>query len=134
MRGTVKSKRKDGRSVCIEYEGKEQWFDLADNVKSEYIPDEDCECSVDFENVGNNGNPLLTYIKGTNPPIQGGYQKGSQKPQKPAQSQNSTQDEEMHRMSAVKSSSRIYEGTGQEDDFKRLTDEVLNYVKSGTFK
>jgi len=126
MKGNVKAISQQNRSVLIEDNSKEEWYDIADNVKLDYVKKGMCEFSVDEENIGPNGNPALTFIR-----HEGGqtnlYARNTKK--------NSYEtDEQMKRMSALKSSSRIYEGTGKEKEFKKLTNECLNYIKTGRWE
>jgi len=136
--GIVKSLRKDGKSVLIEVdlEGGPQdaWLDLAENVKPQYIKS-GSKCQ--FQYVENEeGNPLLTYIKceqanGFSKPAYTPFEK---KPFTPYKKETTPEEQsEMGRMSALKASSLIYSGSGKVEDFKKLTDEIVEYIKGGNW-
>ena len=38
---------------------------------------------------------------------------------------------EMRRMSAIKSASAIYEGTGKEEEFSKLTEKLIKFIETG---
>jgi len=97
------------------------WYTLGPKVKISYVKKGPCEYSVEQTPEGQND--LVVFIKTV----------GSQQQQQP-QSQSQPTDEGMKRMSALKASSRIYAGTGQEEDFKRLTNEIKEYIDKGIWK
>jgi len=138
--GTVKSLRKDGKSVCIVVDlatgPHEAWLDLAENVKPQYIK---TGSKCQFKYVDNpEGNPLLTYIKcdqSTYAPTSSSSF-GAKKPFTPYAKKEEKSPEEvtgMSRMSALKASSLIYSGSGKEAEFKKLTDEIIEYIKGGNW-
>lgn len=138
--GVVKSLRKDGKSVCItvELDGGPQdaWLDLAENVKPQYIKT-GSKCK--FKYVENpEGNPLLVYIKCEQSENNfGGFKPGSfpKKSFTPYKKEEKSPEEilGMNRMSALKASSLIYSGSGKEKEFKKLTDEIIEYIKGGNW-
>ena len=102
------------------------WYSFGPNVKLQYVKKGPCEFNVEVTPEGQND--LVVFIKATQAPFNTSPPKPQNAPQNPLQSV--TQDG-MQRMSALKSASRIFQGTGQEEDFKRLTDEVRNYIEQG---
>lgn len=130
--GTVKSLRKDGKSVCIIVDlatgPVESWLDLAENIKPNYIKvGSKCEFSYVEQD---NGNPLLTFIKCD----QAKTYTPSQKPDfKSGDKYDPVVSEQMIRMSALKASGAVFSGSSKEADFKRLTQEIVEYIKGGLF-
>jgi len=109
------------------------WYSLGQNVRMQYVKKGPCEYSTQETPQGQND--LVVFIKSVGQTSQQPQtaQPGAPQPQFPQYPQQPQQptDEGMHRMSALKAASRIYQGTGQEEDFKRLTDEVGHYIEHG---
>jgi hypothetical protein len=137
--GIVKSIRKDKTAVCITIDGygEDTWFDFASNVKPEFaIIGSHCEISVGEVNEAT-GNSILTFIKCERPAFKPGFKKPFQSNPSPEVPKGfgiakpDAQNEMITRMSALKASSRIFEGTGKEIEFKRLTEEIVSYIEKG---
>ncbi len=125
IKGTVKSMRRDKKSVLLTLEdGTDEWFDLARNVLPEYIiVGYKFEGSCLENELDPDQNRILNFIKCIGVKPQRGVKPGAPK--------SDEESEGMKRMSAIKGASRIYEGTGKEEDFKRLTDEIVKYIEEG---
>lgn len=99
------------------------WYTLGPNVKISYVKKGPCEYSV--EETEDGGNDLVVFVKST----------GTSPSPSPSQGQSNPLTDKvqssMQTMSALKSASRIYEGTGKEEEFKRLTAEILNFIEHG---
>lgn len=119
------------------------WYTLGQNVRMQYVKRGPCEYSVQQTDPGQND--LVVFVKsiGQTPQQPQTQQPGApqglpQQQTQPAPSyyppqQQGRTDEEISRMSALKAASRIYQGTGQEEDFKRLTGKVLRFIESGVW-
>jgi len=110
------------------------WYTLGPNVRLQYVKKGLVEYSV--QQTPNGQNDLVVFIKsiGQTPQAPQIAQPGApmQAPA-PMPAQPRPTDEGMKRMSALKASSRIYEGTAQEDDFKILTNEVVSFIETGVW-
>ena len=142
MKGEVIAISQKNRSVLIGCEGEEAWYPLGEAVKLTYVKKGECEFSI--ENDPETGNEIVSFIKAI-----GGYgkdtdnqkvprsfpQKSETKlPYKDKTEQSNRIDiesEMIARMSALKSSSRIFEATGKEAEFKRLTNEIVQFIETG---
>ena len=128
MLGIVKAISEKNKSVLIESEGRDEWFTLGEKVKIAYVNKGECEFKT------SEASPMIiTFIKGT------GAQRSPNTPQQPSQPtppptwnkpQESTGNE-IKRMSALKASSRIFQGTADVDSFQKLTDAVVSYIEQG---
>ena len=124
IKGTVKIMKRDKTAVCLTINGEDEWFDLDSKIKPEYIiPGSNFEGTCIDEEEGNR---ILTFIKCDRT-------KTKEKNEYPIPIPGRSEEErtDMKRMSALKGASRIFEGTGKEDDFKRLTDEIIQFIETG---
>ena len=141
--GIVKVLKKDGTAVLITIPetNEEVWFDLGPKVKPEYIR-QNTKCFCDVVDGEEGRNSIINYIQcigaGTKSYPSKNY--SSELKTKPFQgstpsfSPKKISDEErveMRRMSAIKASSQIFSGSGKELDFKRLTEEIEDYIEKG---
>lgn len=148
--GIVKSMRKDKTAVLIEVNlstgPKESWCDLADNVKPEYIR---VGAKCHFKYISGEKNPVITYIKceansgydGGNTNSNSNYPK---KPYSPNYNQSKKEEyaptEETYRMSACKSAAQVFGNAVSTNDikvvqdFKKLSEEILAFIKTGSFE
>lgn len=129
IQGNVKAISIEKRGVLIEYDDKEEWFSVKDNVNMDYIHKGECEFRAEGEEPGKK---MIFFIKGIGkaPNLS---KPSTSTPEKAPYKAIQSSSEEISRMSAIKASSRVYEGTGKEDDFKRLTDEIGSYIQSGVW-
>ena len=133
IKGTVKSIRKDKTAVCLTLEEGDVWFDLGEKIKPEYIIS-----GAPFEGKAMNnpdsesGNPVLIFItcSKTAKKAFGSFGKNFSKPEK-SEPEKSEYDNSIKRMSAVKAASQVYSGTGKENEFKQLTEDVIEFIDKG---
>ena len=140
IQGVVKAIRKDGKAVCISNAFGENWYMLADHVKPNYIKiNSGCKATIEISEAGE---AFVTFIKcdavkpftttGSVPINLGNPVKSLQQTAKESMEQKyNPVDESMARMSAIKASSLIFEGTGKVKEFKELSDECMNWIVKG---
>ncbi|HUS51829.1 MAG TPA: hypothetical protein VMZ91_16795 [Candidatus Paceibacterota bacterium] len=136
MKGEVIAISQKNRSVLIGCEGEEAWYPLGEAVKLNYVKKGECEFSI--ENDPETGNEIVSFIKAIGGYGKDTYGKDQTKiprsfPQKSEKQANriDLESEMITRMSALKSSSRIFEATGKEAEFKRLTNEIVQFIETG---
>ena len=90
-----------------------------------------------------NGNYAILFYKSTGAPSTGFKQPFGAKPapqfnapQQSSPTQDTVMNESITRMSALKSSSRIFQGalvhkTNAVEEFKKLTEEIVEYIQKG---
>ena len=161
MKGLVKAISEQNKAVQISFTDQtnspqEFWFDLGFKVKLEYIKKGECEFDADFRPTNDGCNPIATFIrmiKTQNTPYQKPYGSSCGQGHTPSRSvanaggsipptsgptqqyqepiKEMVENQSMARMSALKASSRIFEGTGKDEEMKKFTDEIFAYIQNG---
>ena len=120
MKGKIKAVSEKNKSVLINYENEgeiyEEWFKLGPRVSLDYVKKGECEFKGDLNQK------YITFIKSTEIPEQKVKFETADKT-----------EEEIRRMSALKASSLVYQASGDEENFKRLTNEIVKFISSGTW-
>jgi hypothetical protein len=144
LEATVKSIRKDKTAAQLIYldqetgEERTEWFSLAEVVQN-YVKPGKCKVKISLEPDDETGNRVLLFfqfvasaVSGARPITNGFKKPFTSKPTSNVnQEETSSTNEAMTRMSALKNAGMIYQGTGMEEDFKRLTTEIIEFIDTG---
>lgn len=144
--GKVKAIKKDGTAVCISNGFGDTWYDVTDAVKNflgRYKIGDDVSLSIE-ESKEEGQNPLITFMgkdfKGSNSNSNfkdKAEYKTEYKKKEWNNFKNTMTDSEkvsMMRMSALKSASSIYQGSGQTDDFWKLVSDIIVFIETGEYE
>jgi len=112
MKGTVEAISHKNRSVLLSDGQTKKWLNLADNVKPEYIKKGPAEFEVE--------NDTVKFIKASNLDL-------------PEKTKQAIEESNINRVSALKFAGNIYQGTGDEENAKRLAEEAHNYLQRGVW-
>lgn len=126
QKGIVKAVSEKNRSVLVEFSDatglkEDKWMPLQDNIQCKWIHQGEAEVSFTDDLI-------VTFIKNT--------ASASASSKSPTTYNKKIEDAspEMKRMAALKYASQIYMGTGQEPDFKRLSEECQDYIEKGVWQ
>ncbi len=116
------------KAVCIKYEDdiEGEWFNLGQSVKLEYINKGECE--FNFQETEEGQNNILTFVK----------MKKSEKNYKASNGKSGfntgnsfEMNDETKRMAALKYASNIYQGSSDEEKFKKLVGSIGFFIEEG---
>ena len=128
MKGIVSAVSIQRNSVCID----EKWYPLGELVNSKYIKKgANVEYSIQKDEAGES---YVTFIKTIKEDFI------DKTPIKPANAfkprdfiNNELNNEAIRRMSAIKSATSLFEGTGKTEECKKFIEELDKYIVSGSF-
>jgi hypothetical protein len=133
-KGTVKAVSKDNHAVLLNYEGKESWVKLGENVKINFVRKGNCEFSF-MEGEDESFISYLRMIKeNTDEPFNKFEKPSFTKPENAFKSDNKVLNEAIKRMSAIKASSLLFGSTGKVEEMKNFTEEVIKFIEVGKWK
>jgi len=117
QKGNVETISKQNNAVQIDG----IWYDLGPKVKLQYLKKGACEYSTEVTEP--DSNDLVVFCRSAG---------ASQSPSSNGTIQNpGLENSDMTKMAALKFAGNVYMGTGQEDEAKRLTEEVIEYLQKG---
>jgi len=133
MEGIVKAISVKNKSILLGYDEEgtpvENWFKLGLRVKPEYVKKGSCEFNGDLVKK------FVSFIK-----CEGSQEEYPEESPSSSPSNNSSERDEIKRMSALKTASKIYEGAiavhgiAIEEDFKKLVGNIGYFIETGGFK
>ena len=126
MKGIVSAVSIQRNSVCID----EKWYPLGELVNSKYIKKgANVEYSIQKDEAGES---YVTFIK----TIKEDFDKIDKTPISPANAfkpKDLIQNEAIRRMSAIKSATLLFSGTGKTEECKKFIEKLDKYIISGSF-
>jgi len=108
MKGTVEAISHKNRSVLLSDGQTKRWLNLANNVKPEYIKKGPAEFEIE--------NDTVKFIKAS---------------ELPERTKKAIDESNINRVASLKFAGNIYQGTGDEENAKRLAEEAHTYLQKG---